>query len=145
MMNNIKSNAGVTITALLVIIIILVILAGVTITSVMSSDGIITKAKTSTSAYKKEFIREKLEIKLADLNFNKISTDGNKLTLNDLYDLEDDEITAVKVSDDIALVYIDEYQCEIDKDFSIISINPKQTESTIKKVKPKLTFCTIER
>ena len=145
MMNNIKSSAGVTITALLVIIIILVILAGVTINSVMSSDGIIKKAKTATSAYKKETIREKLEIKLANLNFNKITTDGNKLTLDDLYDLEDDEITVTEVSDGIALVYIDEYQCEIDKDLSIISINPKQTENTIKKVKPNLTFCTIER
>ena len=47
----IKKNTGITLVALVVTIIVLLILAGITITMVLSNGGIIGKAKDSASIY----------------------------------------------------------------------------------------------
>ena len=47
-----KKNAGITIIALIVTIIVLLILAGVTINSVVGSDGVIKKSKATVNLYK---------------------------------------------------------------------------------------------
>ena len=54
----IKKEEGITLIALAIIIIVLLILAGITITSLMSDNGILKQSKTSASQYKMEEYRE---------------------------------------------------------------------------------------
>ena len=68
-----KRNKGITLIALVITIIILVILAGVTISFILTDDGIINKSQKSAEEYEEQAAREKLELKLFDLKTIKVS------------------------------------------------------------------------
>ena len=71
-----KSDRAITLIALIVTIIVLLILAGVTINSVVGTDGVIKKSKVSVNEYKKESEEEENSIKdlenIIDENVNEI-------------------------------------------------------------------------
>ena len=71
-----KSDRAITLIALVVTIIVLLILAGVTINSVVGTDGVIKKSKVSVNEYKKESEEEENSIKdlenIIDENVNEI-------------------------------------------------------------------------
>ena len=58
-----KSDRAITLIALVVTIIVLFILAGVTINSVVGTDGVIKKSKASVNEYKKKSVEEEKSIK----------------------------------------------------------------------------------
>ena len=58
-----KSDRAITLIALIVTIIVLLILAGVTINSVVGTDGVIKKSKIAVNEYKKKSEEEENSIK----------------------------------------------------------------------------------
>ena len=61
-----KKERGITLIALIVTIIVLLILAGVTISLAIKNQGIFTKAKTAGNAYKKAEDTEQTGLNTAD-------------------------------------------------------------------------------
>ena len=61
-----KKERGITLIALIVTIIVLLILAGVTISLAIKDQGIFTKAKTAGNAYKKAEDTEQTGLNTAD-------------------------------------------------------------------------------
>ena len=65
-MNKIKSTKGITIISLVITIIILLILARVTITTLMGNNGLINRANDAREETKKKGAIEKVQLMLAD-------------------------------------------------------------------------------
>ena len=78
--NKIKQQNGITLIALVITIIVLIILASISITTLTGDKGIIQEARENSEATQKESIIEKLE---ADLLKEKMMT-GNTPTKDDL-------------------------------------------------------------
>ena len=66
-----KKTKGITLISLVITIIILIILAGIAINFAMGENGIITRAKNSKEQYTKEEIKEKLSLKIDDIQIEK--------------------------------------------------------------------------
>ena len=82
-MKNAKENKGITLVALIITVIILLILAGVTISLVIGENGIITRSKeTSKKSFEKD-VQESLELAIADLEISKTES-GEKVEITDL-------------------------------------------------------------
>ena len=82
-MKNAKENKGITLVALIITVIILLILAGVTISLVIGDNGIITRSKeTSKISFEKD-VQESLELAIADLEISKTES-GEKVEITDL-------------------------------------------------------------
>lgn len=77
---NLQKENGITLIALVVTIIILIILAGISITNLTGRDGIINRARENSESAQKESIIEKIE---ANLLKEKTKT-GNTPSLDDL-------------------------------------------------------------
>ena len=88
-----KSDRAITLIALVVTIIVLLILAGVTINSVVGTDGVIKKSKIEVNEYKKKSEEEEKSIKdlvnIIDENVNetqkKYLKSGEYATNTDMY------------------------------------------------------------
>jgi hypothetical protein len=142
----IEGEGAITITSLVITIIILLILAGISISILVGPDGIIERAKTSVSTYKQEEIREKVELKIANLNLEKMATEEIGANLKDVLELKDkdEEIIDGYESGNNVVLIIDKYQCEIDENLEVKSVN-SYNPNQLKKVKRKLEFCSFER
>ncbi len=82
-MKNAKENKGITLVALIITVIVLLILAGVTISLVIGDNGIITRSKeTSKISFEKD-VQESLELAIADLEISKTES-GEKVEITDL-------------------------------------------------------------
>ena len=57
-----KEQKGITLVALVITIIVLIILAGISITMVLGQDGLITKAKDGAGNYKESAANEQLQL-----------------------------------------------------------------------------------
>lgn len=109
-MKNKRYNKGITLLALVVTIVILIILAGITISLVLGKNGILNKAKGTKETYAEQQAREKLEIELADLFAEKqVNTEYNE---NEYLTSKLEEKGFI-VNEDI--VFVDEWQFEIDR------------------------------
>lgn len=82
-----QSNKGITMIALIVTILVLLILASVGVVMILGDGGILNKASSSKEETEKGEALEHLKIEIMDANTNKISTENNKLTLNDVKSL----------------------------------------------------------
>ena len=108
-----RSARGITLVALIVTLIILLILAGITITMLFGEHGVIKKAQTSNEKYKIAKAREKLELVL--------NTDAAlEKRINPKYNQDDfldklitAKVTNSKVIDNMAIV--DGYVFELDR------------------------------
>ena len=67
-----KKERGITLIALIVTIIVLLILAGVTISLAVKDQGIFTKAKKAGSEYKKQEAAEQTGLNTADEEMQKV-------------------------------------------------------------------------
>ena len=145
--DKLKMQDAVTLTAVIVTVIIILILAGVTLSLITGSDGILEKSKASVSAYKEQSIREKVELKIADLNLQKMNMQAKSATMKDLLELQgkDEEITDVYQTGDNVMLIIDGYKCEINSNLEIESIYVYKPERELRKAQRTLTFCTIDR
>ena len=66
------NNKGITLIALVVTIVVLLILAGITITAVLSEGGIFSTAKRAQSMQDEAAIKEKVQVMLADAQLEKL-------------------------------------------------------------------------
>ena len=73
-----KSDRAITLIALVVTIIVLLILAGVTINSVVGSDGVIKKSKVAVNQYKKSEGEEEVSIKNIENVVDKYEKDSQE-------------------------------------------------------------------
>lgn len=79
-----KEDKGITLIALVITIIILLILAGITITFMLGDNGILNEATQAGKDYSEQAARERLEIALANLATDKvINPDYNETTFID--------------------------------------------------------------
>ena len=123
--NNIENEKGITITSLVVTIILILILATISLTTITGSTGLLARTDTTVSAYKQAEIAEKVKLKLLDLNMAKLSNDKEYADLDDVLNLKntDDEVIDAYMVDETVVLIIDKYECVIDKDLNIKSIN----------------------
>ena len=84
MQEKIKNTKGITLVALIITVIILLILAGVTISLVIGDNGLITKSKQGVEESEMASIKEKAELTLDDLEFDHVLRDTNVNTLTQL-------------------------------------------------------------
>ena len=69
-----KRNKGITLIALVITIIVLLILAGVSITAIIGEDGIITKAKIAKEETEKAADKENIELAVAEYKLDESSS-----------------------------------------------------------------------
>ncbi len=72
-----KKEKGITLIALIVTIIVLLILAGVTISLAVNDNGIFQKAKTATNTYKKAEANETAALSGAETEMQNIMNEYN--------------------------------------------------------------------
>lgn len=77
-----KKDNGITLIALIVTIIVLLLIAGVGVTAVISHQGILNQASQAKEENAKSEIIEKLKIKVMDVSLNEVGTNNNKVTLD---------------------------------------------------------------
>lgn len=75
-----KKERGITLIALIVTIIVLLILAGVTISLAVSNNGIFDKAKTAGNKYKEAETNEQAGLNAADTEMQNIMNEYNLTT-----------------------------------------------------------------
>lgn len=132
-------SKGITLIALIITIIILVILAGVTISTLTGENGLLNRIKIAKERHNQSEAEEKLKLKIMELQTNIIQKEDRQAILEDLYNwtnLEseyyDSEILSIEDSDNSnnKLINIDSYIFEIDENFNIIGI--KNEDVTLK-------------
>ena len=129
-----RDNKGITLVALVVTIIVLLILAGVTISLVLGQNGIIGKAQTSQTETEKAEIKEQVELAIADVRATyildkvDISTKTAADILNEVKDRLKDNYTIGEVTEvgdatpKSANVTINDYTVTLGTDLQTISI-----------------------
>ena len=125
-----KKEKGITLIALVVTIVVLLILAGVSISMLTGENGIITQAQEAKEETSYEGAREKLNLILTDLQAEKIPK-GESLILGDELAGEIsayDEVTSARFTGSLIEVVIDGYTFEVNADLGV--------EKPIEKVEP---------
>ena len=92
-----KGNKGITLVALVVTIVILLILAGVTITMTLGQNGLFTRAQAGRKEYEQAEVREDLSMLITQYTWDKASEKTDK-SLGDY--LKDNGATSVKANAD---------------------------------------------
>ena len=82
-MKKAKGNKGITLVALIITVIIILILAGVTISLVIGENGLINKSKDTAKISFEKNVQESLELAIADLEISKTES-GEKVEITDL-------------------------------------------------------------
>lgn len=119
------TRMGITLIALVITIIILLILAGITITLTIQENGILNYAKEAQVKTDKEIAEEKLELVLLDLQSKKYLDD----TYNET-DYIDKQIRENGMLVDGDIVLVDEWQFQIDrKILQIVSVSKRNTQN----------------
>lgn len=93
-MKNLKNQKGITLVALVVTIIVLLILAGVSLSLVAGSDGILGKATNAVDKHQIATIKEKIELKIAEEVENFYEAKYVKRSIDNAYNAYD-YLTAV--------------------------------------------------
>ena len=124
-----EKNTGITMISLVVTIIVLIILAGVSMSMIVGDNGIITQAQNAKKKTEEAQAREKLDIALMELQTEKY--------MNANYNAEQfvtDYLTSQGMVIQEDIVIVDGYQFVIDRgNLSIVQSLGKGTESqTIK-------------
>lgn len=104
--HGLSKERGITLIALVVTIVVLLILAGISISMVLGSDGIIAKAKESRAETRMAQIDEQVKLAIGDAyadGIGSITDSGLKSALNNhigegTYDISGDETTGWKVT-----------------------------------------------
>lgn len=111
------SNKGITLISLVVTIIVLIILAGISISLILGDNGIIKNAKKATTEYRYSVALEKLNLKISEFSINSIQKNGREGTLRELseYLLNSSEETEIilKEYNKIANVQVEDLPAEL--------------------------------
>ena len=133
-MVNIKNNKGISLVALVITIIVLLILAGISLSFAFGETGIITKAKKSAEITNLKQAQETVELKIADLQSEK---DG-KATIKDISEIENDDIEVIfssSYSSTVDIAYQKKYIFTINSHLKI-SESREYSENTLSKITP---------
>ena len=79
-----KKERGITLVALVVTIVVLLILAGVSISMVLGNNGIVTKAQASQAAQDKAYAKEVVESGLKSVQIDVLTGAKTKAGVNDV-------------------------------------------------------------
>ena len=109
----IATNKGITLIALVVTIVVLLILAGITINSVVSEGGIFSTAKRAQEIQNEAALREKVQIVLADAQLQNLI---NKGTLKESLEETNEIEVVVENGDGTITIVIDETEVTIDEE-----------------------------
>ena len=95
-----KENKGITLVALVITIIVLLILAGVSISLVVGDNGVLTQSQTASKNTTKSQIKEDVETSLAGIQttFMAAWADNTSLTLYDRVDTADEIKAGMNIS-----------------------------------------------
>lgn len=113
-----KQNKGITLVALIVTIIILLILAGIAISSISGENGLISKMKLAKEKYSISESKEKLELSITELRIEKESK-GERLSKEDLSKLNSDEIDVESTESFPVEVIYGKYKFNVDENFVV--------------------------
>lgn len=161
-----KSQVGITLIALIVTIIVLLVLAGITITILLGDNGIISKTETAKEETNKQVATEKINFKITTAQMNTYVEKKRMPVLQELADIlcEDNEIQYVSLETkqatlekitigDATSIYTKlkeyPYEFEINKSLQLASINgvkvsTNEGTSTVESEKVKVLEQTIE-
>ena len=131
----IKNAKGITLVALVVTIVILLILAGVTITMTLGQNGLFTRAKAVIKEYEQAEVREDLSMLITQYTLDKESEETDK-SLGD--HLKDNGATSVKANSDGTTLEVEYkgYVFTVNKDSgeitSVSKAGPRPQVSSVK-------------
>lgn len=111
-------NNGITLIALVITIIILLILAGVAISSLNGENGLFQQVKLAKQKYSISEAKEKLELKITELRVEEEGK-GETLTKEDLSKLNNDEIDVGSVENFPVQVIYGMYKFNVDEKFVV--------------------------
>lgn len=139
----IKDYKGISLVALVITIIVLLILAGITISFTVGSNGILTKAKNAKEQTNIAQAKESVELIIASLQ----TENEGKATILSLkeYAQTDSDITI----DTNKIIYKGEYEFTIDNNLKITDIkkcnNKDVSPASITKLSTPMVFDTFDR
>ena len=145
-MHKIKSlkERGITLIALVITIIVLVILAGITISILFEKNGLVEKAKNATEEYKIEEQKQKLQLAIYNLNIERQNT---KIDLQELINIKENGIKVlttenkVKIFQDnlkkYAIVTVNKYSFKVYEDMEIVYFNEFIEEDELSEIREK--------
>lgn len=136
-----KEQNAITLTALVITIIILLILAGVTITLALGNTGIISKVKNATEESNKQAAIEEMKLKLADLEIRSYEENKSQATIEYIENKlkEDSEVENIeranKDNEDIIYIKLKKYsyKFEVNSSLQIDSIDNVEQKDEIAK------------
>ncbi len=111
---NLKNTEGITLVALVVTLIVLLILAGVSLSAVFNQDGIFSRANQATTKYGKEKSRETLELALGEVKMMKYEERPDETTYNQKLDEQLNKIGQIGGTDNDE-VTVDGFIWKIDR------------------------------
>ncbi len=92
-----KSNKGITLISLVITIIILIILAGISISMIAGENGIISNANLAQKEIERASLIEEIQIEILEKQLDGTLTGG---TLNDIYNKYEDQMNDLDVTED---------------------------------------------
>lgn len=117
----VRKNKGITLVTLVITIIVLLILAGVSLTLILGNEGILGRATSAVDKTEQAKVKEEIEMGILDIQMEKIAQ-GESVTLETLanFQLEAkfEEITAELDQNEIIGEYKD-YEYEIDQNLKV--------------------------
>ena len=125
--NKIKNN-GITLIALVITIIVLLILAGISISTLKGENGLFSKVKQGKEKYAISEAKEKIELEITNLQIEK-QENGEELTKEDLPKMNNKEIDVRDITNFPVEVIYKNYKFEIDSNFQVTYIG--ETNETI--------------
>ena len=133
----VANEKAITLIALVVTIVILLILAGVTITMTLGQNGLFTRAREGAAAYNESEVRDDLSMLITQYTWDKASEKTDK-SLGDY--LKDNGATSVKANADGTTLEVTYkgYTFKVNKDSGEITEVSKSDSSTIPTIIPKV-------
>lgn len=117
-----RKNKGITLIALVITIIILLILAAVSINLLVGENGILNRAQTGATEYQRQAGKEKLELKVAGIDTDKLGKELRHATLEEIKTAldSDNEVESTRLESDILYVILVGYPFEYTVDRNLI-------------------------
>ena len=117
-MKKLKKNEAITLVALVVTIIILLMLAGITISTIGGENGLFTRVKLGKERYAISEAKEKLELEITNLQIEQQGK-GEELKKEDLPKMNNDEIDVRDTTNFPVEVIYKNYKFEVDSNFQV--------------------------
>lgn len=144
-----RKNKGITLVALIVTIIILIILAGISITLIAGSEGLMSKTSQALDQNDEATATEKMELKITYFDMISYGENTRKATLQELAEglFQDKEIDYIKIKEN-KIASLEEinvtgensifaklkkypYEFEIDNDLHVVSTDERKNEKPV--------------